>query len=201
MVLNLNNSSNIHKSIMPIALSTINMKSILFRNNIFRKKDENNKKMINNYINLIQDNKEKNKYANILREVNKDNIKNNLDNKNILKFEKFGLNNNIQKSKLRVSSSNSSHGNFTPLNANKKINKKFISFHAKRSRSSGNLFNDKKIFPKTPNDPILSNLKYKYNNFFDSGEINLRNSHKYFNLNDYKYRRIRTAKKIMNKNI
>ena len=48
MVLNLNNSSNIHKSIMPIALSTINMKSILFRNNIILKKDENNKKMINN---------------------------------------------------------------------------------------------------------------------------------------------------------
>ena len=201
MVLNLNNSSNIKKPIMPIALSTTNMKSILFRNNIFRKKDENNKKMINNYINLIQDNKEKNKYKNLLREVNKDNIKNNLENKNILKFEKFGLNNNIQKSKLRVSSSISSHRNFTPLNANKKNNKKFISFNAQRSKSSGNLFNNKKIFPKTPNGPIFNNLKYKYHKLLDYGEINLRNTNNYFNLNDYKYRRIQTAKKIMNKNI
>ena len=201
MVLNLNNSSNIKKPIMPIALSTTNMKSILFRNNIFHKKDENNKKMINNYINLIQDNKEKNKYKNLLREVNKDNIKNNLENKNILKFEKFGLNNNIQKSKLRVSSSISSHRNFTPLNANKKNNKKFISFNAQRSKSSGNLFNNKKIFPKTPNGPIFNNLKYKYHKLLDYGEINLRNTNNYFNLNDYKYRRIQTAKKIMNKNI
>jgi len=212
IIININDNSKI-KPIIPITLSTSstpNIKNFLFsttknllsrHNNIFHKKDEKfNLKLKNNYINMLQDKKEKKKYSNILRQMNKDNLKNNLENKNILKYEKLGIG-DISKSKLRVSSSIASHRNYTPLNVNKRNNKIFMSFHVQRSKSSGHFFDNNNIIPKTPNDHIImKNEKRKFDNFF--GGINLGNTSRYNilgnNLNIFKQRRIQTAKKLIN---
>ena len=211
IILNINNSSKM-KPIVPLTLSTSsspNIKNFLFNTtknmlsrhkNIFHKKEENiNIKMKNNYLNMIQDKKEKKNYSNILGQVNKDNFKNNLENKNILKYEKLGLD-NVSKSKLRVSSSIISHRNYTPLNANKRNNKIFMSFHVQRSKSSGHFF-DNNMMPKTPNEQMIMNKqKRKFNNIF--GGIYLGNTSRYDilgnNLNIFKQRRIQTAKKLIN---
>ena len=212
IIININDNSKI-KPIIPITLSTSstpNIKNFLFsttknllsrHNNIFHKKDEKfNLKLKNNYINMLQDKKEKKKYSNILRQMNKDNLKNNLENKNILKYEKLGIG-DISKSKLRVSSSIASHRNYTPLNVNKRNNKIFMSFHVQRSKSSGHFFDNNNIIPKTPNDHIImKNEKRKFDNFF--GGINLGNTSRYNilgnNLNIIKQRRVQTAKKLIN---
>ena len=211
IIININDNSKI-KPIIPITLSTSstpNIKNFLFsttknllsrHNNIFHKKDEKfNLKLKNNYINMLQDKKEKKKYSNILRQMNKDNLKNNLENKNILKYEKLGIG-DISKSKLRVSSSIASHRNYTPLNVNKRNNKIFMSFHVQRSKSSGHFFDNNNIIPKTPNDYIImKNEKRKFDNFF--GGINLGNTPRYNilgnNLNIIKQRRVQTAKKLI----
>ena len=215
IILNINNSSKF-KPIMPMTLSTSssNIKSFLVnttknilskKNNLFPKNNEiNNIKMKNNYINILQDKKEKKKYTNILRQINKDNIKTNLENKNLLKYEKISFDNLVSKSKSRISSSIASHRNYTPLNANKKNNKIFLSFHVQRSKSSGHFFdnnNNNNIMPKTPNEQIIfQNDKRKLNNLF--GQLYLGSTSRYnilgSDLINFKQRRIQTAKRLIN---
>ena len=142
---NINIKSNTKiRPIMPITLSTTNIKSfsfnttknILLKTNKSQKKDDTKLALKNNYISIIQDKKEKRKYTNLLKQINNDNIKNNLDTKKIFKYEKFNLP-NTTKSKLRVSSSVISHRNYTPLNKHQKNNRIYISFNPQRSKSSG----------------------------------------------------------------
>ena len=169
-------------SISPTIISTSSIKNIfsnnttknkiIKQNNFFNNFHSNNSeiKLKDNYIKLILEKKEKNKYAIIMNQINK--------NKNMLK------------SKLRISSSIISHRNFSPLNLNKR-NKAFISLNPQRSKSIGHFFNkNKEISPKTPD--------VKLNNFL--GGLYLGNTTRYNkldnNLIDYKYRRVQTAKKI-----
>ena len=148
--------------------------------------------MKNNYINLIQDKKEKKRYTNILRQIN--NTKNNILKNNILKYEKIGVN-NPSKSKLRISSSTTSHRNYSPLNVNKKNYKILMSFPVQRSKSTVHFFYDK-IYNKANEHMIIKNEKRKFNNLF--GDISHENIPKYnilgYNLNKSKQRRIQTAK-------
>ena len=89
-ILNLNNSLKF-KPIIPITFSnssTPNIKSFVFNttknsfsknNNLLHKKEEKfNIKLKNNYINIIQEKKEMKNFTNILRKINKNNIKNNV---------------------------------------------------------------------------------------------------------------------------
>ena len=169
-------------SISPTIISTSSIKNIfsnnttknkiIKQNNFFNNFHSNNSeiKLKDNYIKVIREKKEKNKYSNIMNQINK--------NKNMLK------------SKLRISSSIISHRNFSPLNLNKR-NKAFISLNPQRSKSIGHFFNkNKEISPKTPD--------VKLNNFL--GGLYLGNTTRYNkldnNLIDYKYRRVQTAKKI-----
>ena len=140
IISNINIKSNTKiRPIMPITLSTTNIKSfsfnttknILLKTNKSQKKDDTKLALKNNYISIIQDKKEKRKYTNLLKQINNDNIKNNLDTKKIFKYEKFNLP-NTTKSKLRVSSSVISHRNYTPLNKHQKNNRIYISFNPQR---------------------------------------------------------------------
>ena len=148
--------------------------------------------MKNNYINLIQDKKEKKRYTNILRQIN--NTKNNILKNNIIKYEKIGVN-NPSKSKLRISSSTASHRNYSPLNVNKKNYKILMSFPVERSKSTVHFFYDK-IYNKPNEHMIKKKKKRKFDNLF--GDISHENIPKYnilgYNLNKSKQRRIQTAK-------
>ena len=215
IIININNSSKV-KPIMPMTLSTsltTNMKSFLFnttknvlsrKNNNILKREENLIKKKNNYINILQDKKEKNKYTNLIRQINKDiinkNITNNSGIKDLIKYEKFGFDNATSKPKSRVSSSIASQRNYTPLNANKKNNKIFLSFPVQRSKSSEHFFDINNIIPKNQNEQILTkNEKRKFNNLF--GGVYLGSTPRYnifgkYLNNYYKQRRIQTAKRI-----
>ena len=200
-ILNINKNAKI-SPILPMTLSTKDIKgfffnttkNLLLKQNKISKPNENDIIMKNNYINIIKDKKEKNKYTNLLRQINNDNIKNNSENKNNIKYEKYGLN-NLHKSKKRISSS--FVRNYTPLNINKS-NRLYFSFNVQRSKSTEHFF-DK---PKTQNrQNIINNEKRKFNNLL--GGIYLVNTPRYDNIpnyylnNNYKYKRIQTAKKIM----
>ena len=204
IILSLNNSSKL-KPIIPNTFSNSsspNIKSLVFsttknllskNKNLLPKKEEKfNLKMKNNYINLIQDKKEKKRYTNILRQIN--NTKNNILKNNILKYEKIGVN-NPSKSKLRISSSTTSHRNYSPLNVNKKNYKILMSFPVQRSKSTVHFFYDK-IYNKPNEHMIIKNEKRKFDNLF--GDISHENIPKYnilgYNLNKSKQRRIQTAK-------
>ena len=204
IILSLNNSSKL-KPIKPNTFSNSsspNIKSLVFsttknllskNKNLLPKKEEKfNLKMKNNYINLIQDKKEKKRYTNILRQIN--NTKNNILKNNIIKYEKIGVN-NPSKSKLRISSSTASHRNYSPLNVNKKNYKILMSFPVQRSKSTVHFFYDK-IYNKANEHMIIKNEKRKFDNLF--GDISHENIPKYnilgYNLNKSKQRRIQTAK-------
>ena len=204
IILSLNNSSKL-KPIKPNTFSNSsspNIKSLVFsttknllskNKNLLPKKEEKfNLKMKNNYINLIQDKKEKKRYTNILRQIN--NTKNNILKNNIIKYEKIGVN-NPSKSKLRISSSTASHRNYSPLNVNKKNYKILMSFPVQRSKSTVHFFYDK-IYNKPNEHMIIKNEKRKFDNLF--GDISHENIPKYnilgYNLNKSKQRRIQTAK-------
>ena len=208
---NINIKSNTKiRPIMPITLSTTNIKSfsfnttknILLKTNKSQKKDDTKLALKNNYISIIQDKKEKRKYTNLLKQINNDNIKNNLDTKKIFKYEKFNLP-NTTKSKLRVSSSVISHRNYTPLNKHQKNNRIYISFNPQRSKSSGHFFDKKNTTPRAPSGHMLlkNNEHRKFDYLFEkiySGNTSRYNSNLNKNLIDYKYRRIQTAKKLKN---
>ena len=208
---NINTKSNTKiRPIMPITLSTTNIKSfsfnttknILLKTNKSQKKDDTKLALKNNYISIIQDKKEKRKYTNLLKQINNDNIKNNLDTKKIFKYEKFNLP-NTTKSKLRVSSSVISHRNYTPLNKHQKNNRIYISFNPQRSKSSGHFFDKKNATPRSPSGHMLlkNNEHRKFDYLFEeiySGNTSRYNSNLNKNLIDYKYRRIQTAKRLKN---
>jgi len=213
LISNVNIKSNSKiRPIMPITLSTTNIKSfsfnttknILLKANKSQKKDDNRLYLKNNYISIIQDKKEKRKYANLLKQINND-IKNNLDTNRIFKYEKFNLP-KTTKSKLRVSSSISSminHRNYTPLNKHQKNNRIHISFNPQRSKSSGHFFEKKNTTPRTPSGHMLlkNNEHRKFDYLFEkiySGKTARYNSNLNKNLIEYKYRRIQTAKKLKN---
>ena len=199
-ILNINKNTK-KRPILPMTLSTKDIKgfffnttkNLLLKQNKISKLNEKDIIMKNNYINIIQDKKEKNKYTNLLRKINNENIKNNSENKNNIKYENYGLK-NLQKTKKRISSS--IVRNYTPLNINKS-NRIYISFNVQRSKSTEHFF-DK---PRTPNRQIIiNNEKRKFNNLL--GDIYLGNTPRYDNIqnylnNNYKYKRIQTAKKIM----
>ena len=96
--INIKSTSKIHP-IMPITLSTTNIKSfsfnttknLLLKTNKSQKKDDTKLNLKSNYIHIIQDKKEKRKYSNLLKQISNDNIKNNLDTKKIFNYEKFNL--------------------------------------------------------------------------------------------------------------
>ena len=213
LISNVNIKSNSKiRPIMPITLSTTNIKSfsfnttknILLKANKSQKKDDNRLNLKNNYISIIQDKKEKRKYANLLKQINND-IKNNLDTNRIFKYEKFNLP-KTTKSKLRVSSSISSminHRNYTPLNKHQKNNRIHISFNPQRSKSSGHFFEKKNTTPRTPSGHMLlkNNEHRKFDYLFEkiySGKTARYNNNLNKNLIEYKYRRIQTAKKLKN---
>ena len=213
LISNMNIKSNSKiRPIMPITLSTTNIKSfsfnttknILLKANKSQKKDDNRLNLKNNYISIIQDKKEKRKYANLLKQINND-IKNNLDTNRIFKYEKFNLP-KTTKSKLRVSSSISSminHRNYTPLNKHQKNNRIHISFNPQRSKSSGHFFEKKNTTPRTPSGHMLlkNNEHRKFDYLFEkiySGKTARYNNNLNKNLIEYKYRRIQTAKKLKN---
>ena len=213
LISNINMKSNSKiRPIMPITLSTTNIKSfsfnttknILLKANKSQKKDDNRLNLKNNYISIIQDKKEKRKYANLLKQINND-IKNNLDTNRIFKYEKFNLP-KTTKSKLRVSSSISSminHRNYTPLNKHQKKNRIHISFNPQRSKSSGHFFEKKNTTPRTPSGHMLlkNNEHRKFDYLFEkiySGKTARYNNNLNKNLIEYKYRRIQTAKKLKN---
>lgn len=206
IILSLNNSSKI-KPIIPITFSNSsspNIKSLIFsttknllsknKNLLLKKEEKFNLKMKNNYVNIIHDKKEKKNYTNILRQINKNNAKNNILKNNILKYEKIGTK-NPSKSKLRISSSTTNHRNYSPLNINKKNYKILMSFPVQRSKSTVHFFYDK--INNNPNEHmILKNEKRKFNNLF--GDISQENLPKYnilgYNINKSIQRRIQTAK-------
>ena len=209
---NLNVVSNINiktsakiRPIMPITLSTSNIKSFSFNTtkNLLLKTNKSQKNELNlknNYINLIQDKKDKQKYNNLLRQINNDNFKNNLDSKKLFNYEKFSLG-KISKSKLRVSSSNISHRNYTPINKHLKNNKIFISFNPQRSKSSGHFFDKKNTAPRTPSAMMVKNNENrKFDYLFKKIHLGTTSRYNNFNKNliDYKYKRIQTAKKLKN---
>ena len=205
-ILNLNNSLKF-KPIIPITFSnssTPNIKSFVFNttknsfsknNNLLHKKEEKfNIKLKNNYINIIQEKKEMKNFTNILRKINKNNIKNNVLKNNILKNEKLVIDKSF-KPKLRISSSTISHRNYSPLNINKRNYKILMSFPVQRSKSTVHFFYDK-IYHTPNNHMIGKNEKRKFHNLF--GEIDRENSSKYnilgYNFIKPKQRRIQTAK-------
>ena len=206
--INIKSTSKIHP-IMPITLSTTNIKSfsfnttknLLLKTNKSQKKDDTKLNLKSNYIHIIQDKKEKRKYSNLLKQISNDNIKNNLDTKKIFNYEKFNLP-NTSKSKLRVSSSIISHRNYTPLNKHQKKNKIYISFNPQRSKSSGHFFDKKNTTPRTPSTQILKdNERRKFDNLLEkiyAGNTTRYNNNFGKNLIEYKYRRIQTAKKLKN---
>ena len=184
---NINNNifyNNKFSSLIPMALTSSNTtKNLLPHQNFFQfnninnknydkipniNKNENKEKLKNNYINLIQDKKQnnnkKNKYTNLLNKYGNDKIKSYYQkiidqNKNILKYEKFGLGNLRKSAHLRISSSIPSHRNFASINyRNKNYDKNFTPFHYQRSKSTGHFFKlgkQNKLSPKTPNRQII----------------------------------------------
>ena len=128
----------------------------------------------NNYLNMLQDkkNNKKNKYTNLLNQFGNEGIKSyyqGMMEKNNLLFNKFE---NMTKSpNLRISSSISSHRNYSSIRKNKSSDKNFVSFHMPRSRSTGNFYkvgNFSKLSPKTPN----RHMRFKQND----GELEKQNN-------------------------
>ena len=120
----------------------------------------------NNYLNMIQDKKQnnkKNKYTNLLNQFGNEGIKSYYQgmmekNKVLFNKERLGFESGTKSPNLRISSSISSHRNYSSIAKNKNSDKNFISFHMPRSRSTGNFFkigNKGKLSPKTPNRHMI----------------------------------------------
>ena len=147
---NRNNNSNKHQG-------KINNRSSNTNNSIDKKEI-----LKNNYLNMIQDkknNNKKNKYTNLLYQFGNEGIKSyyqGIMEKNKILFNKnrLGFENMTKSPNLRISSSISSHRNYSSIDKNRNSDKNFVSFHMSRSRSTGNFLNigkQGKLSPKTPN--------------------------------------------------
>ena len=176
--------------------------------------NDNKEKLKNNYINLIQDKKQnKKKYTNLLDKFGNGKVKSYYQgiidkNKNLLKFDKFGLGNEKKATKLRISSSIASHRNFSLINANrnKDYDKNFTSFHVQRSKSTGHFFKlgkQNKLSPKTPNRQLIfpqndgeGEKQQKYFNLFSG--LNFSNTTRIQNMGknyEYKFKRSKSSKR------
>ena len=182
--------------------------------NINNFNNENKEKLKNNYINLIQDKKQnKKKYTNLLNKFGNNKVKSYYQgiiekNKNLLKYEKFGLGNEKKSTRLRISSSIASHRNFSLIksNGNKDYDKNFTSFHVQRSKSTGHFFKlgkQNKLSPKTPNRKLIflqndgeGEKQQKYFNLFSgfnfSNAAGIQNMGKNY---EYKFKRSKSSKR------
>ena len=172
---------------------------------------DNKEKLKNNYINLIQDKKQnKKKYTNLLDKFGNGKVKSYYQgiiekNKNLLKFEKFGLGNEKKCTKLRISSSIASHRNFSLINGNrnKDYDKNFTSFHVQRSKSTGHFFKlgkQNKLSPKTPNRQLIfpqndgeGEKQQKYFNLYS--RFNFSNTTRIGKNYEYKLKRSKSSKR------
>jgi hypothetical protein len=197
------NVNNINKN------NITNIHGIIYNNEI-------KEKLRNNFINLIQDKTQinnKRKYTNLLNEYSNGKIKAYHQklleqNKNFLKYEKFGMGRLRKSAQLRISSSNNSQRN-AAFNNNriKNYDKNFTPFHYQRSKSTGNFFKlgkQNKLSPKTPNKQIIfqenndeiekqQNINFLYNKLFLIETTKFDNIIK--NEQDYKYKRSKSSKK------
>ena len=116
----------------------------------------------NNYLNMLQDKKQNNKkkkYTNLLNQFGNEGIKSYYQgiletNKILFNKDRSGFENMTKSPNLRISSSMSSHRNYSSIGKNRNSDKNFVSFHMPRSRSTGNFLKigkQGKLSPKTPN--------------------------------------------------
>ena len=149
----------------------------------------------NNYLNMLQDKKQnnkKNKYTNLLNQFGNEGIKSYYQdimekNKILFNNERLGFEKATKSPNLRISSSISSHRNYSSIGKNKNLDKNFVSFHMPRSRSTGNFLKigkQGKLSPKTPN----RHMAFKQNggenkllSLFGGGGINFEDITRYKN--------------------
>jgi hypothetical protein len=197
------NVNNINKN------NITNIHGIIYNNEI-------KEKLRNNFINLIQDKTQinnKRKYTNLLNEYSNGKIKAYHQklleqNKNFLKYEKFGMGHLRKSAQLRISSSYNSQriaGFSNKRNTN--CDKNFTPFHNQRSKSTGHFFKlgkQNKLSPKTPYRQIIyqdndneiekqQNINFLYDGLFLIDTNKLNNIIK--NEQDYKYKRNKSSKK------
>ena len=173
----------------------------------------------NNYLNMLQDKKQnnkKNKYTNLLNQFGNEGIKSYYQdimekNKILFNNERLGFEKATKSPNLRISSSISSHRNYSSIGKNKNLDKNFVSFHMPRSRSTGNFLKigkQGKLSPKTPN----RHMAFKQNggenkllSLFGGGGINFEDITRYKNnqnigigknSGEFKFKRCQSSKKF-----
>ena len=173
----------------------------------------------NNYLNMLQDKKQnnkKNKYTNLLNQFGNEGIKSYYQdimekNKILFNNERIGFEKATKSPNLRISSSISSHRNYSSIGKNKNLDKNFVSFHMLRSRSTGNFLKigkQGKLSPKTPN----RHMAFKQNggenkllSLFGGGGINFEDITRYKNnqnigigknSGEFKFKRCQSSKKF-----
>jgi len=173
----------------------------------------------NNYLNMLQDKKQnnkKNKYTNLLNQFGNEGIKSYYQdimekNKILFNNERLGFEKATKSPNLRISSSISSHRNYSSIGKNKNLDKNFVSFHMPRSRSTGNFLKigkQGKLSPKTPNRHMAfkqNDGENKLLSLFGGGGINFDDIARYKNNQnigigknngEFKFKRCQSSKKF-----
>ena len=173
----------------------------------------------NNYLNMLQDKKQnnkKNKYTNLLNQFGNEGIKSYYQdimekNKILFNNERLGFEKATKSPNLRISSSISSHRNYSSIGKNKNLDKNFVSFHMPRSRSTGNFLKigkQGKLSPKTPNRHMAfkqNDGENKLLSLFGGGGINFEDITRYKNNQnigigknngEFKFKRCQSSKKF-----
>ena len=173
----------------------------------------------NNYLNMLQDKKQnnkKNKYTNLLNQFGNEGIKSYYQdimekNKILFNNERLGFEKATKSPNLRISSSISSHRNYSSIGKNKNLDKNFVSFHMPRSRSTGNFLKigkQGKLSPKTPNRHMAfkqNDGENKLLSLFSGGGINFEDITRYKNNQnigigknngEFKFKRCQSSKKF-----
>ena len=173
----------------------------------------------NNYLNMLQDKKQnnkKNKYTNLLNQFGNEGIKSYYQdimekNKILFNNERLGFEKATKSPNLRISSSISSHRNYSSIGKNKNLDKNFVSFHMPRSRSTGNFLKigkQGKLSPKTPNRHMAfkqNDGENKLLSLFGGGGINFEDITRYKNnqnigigknSGEFKFKRCQSSKKF-----
>ena len=173
----------------------------------------------NNYLNMLQDKKQnnkKNKYTNLLNQFGNEGIKSYYQdimekNKILFNNERLGFEKATKSPNLRISSSISSHRNYSSIGKNKNMDKNFVSFHMPRSRSTGNFLKigkQGKLSPKTPNRHMVfkqNDGENKLLSLFVGGGINFEDITRYKNNQnigigknngEFKFKRCQSSKKF-----
>ena len=202
-----NNSSNKHHGNGKIHNKSSNINNSIEKREIIK----------NNYLNMLQDKKQnnkKNKYTNLLNQFGNEGIKSYYQdimekNKILFNNERLGFEKATKSPNLRISSSISSHRNYSSIGKN--LDKNFVSFHMPRSRSTGNFLKigkQGKLSPKTPN----RHMAFKQNggenkllSLFGGGGINFEDITRYKNNQnigigknngEFKFKRCQSSKKF-----